>query len=190
MAVNQGIPRVKGLAFRGMLGSLRRVKGDEAVRRVFELLPTELARRARADLFVTQTWYPLSDYARVLHAIVERSGGDTALIRALSREAVLNDFRGVYRLLTFILSPRFVMKRGPMVFSRYYDSGKVVVEAEHGQAQTHYTGCKGFDHLLWNDLVYGSMALLEACGARDGLVRFVTGGQDGDDNCTARFTWR
>src|SRR4051812_30276788 len=119
---SEGAPRAKGLAFRGMLGSLRRGKGGEGFRRLLGLLPTELARTARADLFVTQSWYPLGDYTQLLRAIVALGGGDIGLVQALSREATLNDFRGVYRILTFVLSPEFMMKRGPSLFNRYFDT--------------------------------------------------------------------
>src|SRR4051812_23727670 len=140
----EGIPCIKGLAFRGMVGSLRRLKGDDAVKRTVELLPAELAKTARADLFVTQTWYPLADYAELLRAMLTANDADSELIRVLSREAVLHDFRGVYRVLTFVMSPEFVMKRGPLLFSRYYDTGQLEVEATPGLAVARYTGCKGF----------------------------------------------
>jgi hypothetical protein len=184
-----GIPCIKGLAFRGMFGSLQRMKGDDAVRRAVELLPPELARTARADLFVTQNWYALSDYALVLRAMMS-SGGDVELVRALSRESVLHDFRGIYRILTFVVSPEFVMKRGPLLFSRYYDTGKLVVEASTGLAVCRYSGCTGFDHILWIDTLSGSQAVLEACGAKQAGTQIVEGGRDGDDSCTAHFTWR
>ncbi len=184
-----GIPCIKGLAFRGMFGSLKRLKGDEAVRRTVELLPPELARTARADLFVTQNWYPLSDYALVLRAMMGPAD-DLELIRALSRESVLNDFRGIYRILTFVVSPEFLMKRGPLLFSRYYDTGKLVVEASTGLAVTRYSGCSGFNHVLWIDTISGSVAVLEACGAKQLGMEIVEGGRDGDDSCTAHLTWR
>jgi hypothetical protein len=185
----EATPRIKGLALRGMLDSLRRLHGEDAVRRVIELLPPNLAKTARADLFVTQNWYPLSDYALMLRAIQVANGGDIGLIRALSRAAVLHDFRGIYRVLTFVMSPEFVMKRGPLLFSRYYDTGKLVIEASPGLAVARYSGCTGFDSLLWHDVIYGSAAVLEACGAKGQDTRIVSGGRDGDDSCTVHFTW-
>jgi hypothetical protein len=187
---SDGTPRAKGLAFRGMLGSLRRIKGEEGIRRLLDILPPELARTARADLFVTQTWYPLTDYLSLLRAIHTMAGNDIGLVQSLSREATLNDFRGIYRILTFVLSPEFVMKRGPALFNRYFDTGTLVVEAEPHKGVAIYTGCKGFDHLLWNDVIYGGTAVLEVCGAKDQKFKVVAGGQDGDDVCTVQFTWR
>jgi hypothetical protein len=181
-------PRAKGLAFRGMLGSLRRVKGDDGFRRLLDLLPAEVARTARADLFVTQTWYPLADYLHLLRAIAAM--GDLGLLRTLSREATLNDFRGIYRILTFVLSPEFMIKRAPSLFNRYFDTGKLVVEAEARGGVAIYTGCTGFDALLWNDVIYGGTSVLEACGAKESKFNVVTGGKDGEDFCTVQFTWR
>jgi hypothetical protein len=169
------VPRIKGLAFRGMMGSLERMQGVEAVHRTFDRLPAALAKTARAELFVTQAWYPLSDYARLLHAITE---------------ATLHDLRGVYRILVSMLSPTFLMKRAPMVFNRYYDTGRMVIDAVPGIATARYEGCKGFDQLLWNDAIYGSSGVLEACGAKDVDFRIVSGGGDGDDGCIVRFIWR
>jgi hypothetical protein len=185
-----GIPCIKGLAFRGMMGSLRRLEGDDMVRRVVELLPAELAKTARAELFLTQTWYPIADYELVLRAMMSAKGADLDFIRTLSREAVLNDFRGIYRVLTFVMSPEFVMKRGPLLFGRYFDTGKLEVQASPGLAVAKYTGCKGFDLLLWQDTLAGSAAVLEACGAKNLETKFITGGRDRDDSCTVHFTWR
>jgi hypothetical protein len=190
MSAGTATPRAKGLAFRGMLGSLKRLKGDEGFRKLLDLLPPELARTAKADLFVTQTWYPLGDYLHLLHAIAQLGGGDLALVQALSREATLNDFRGVYRILTFVMSPQFLMKRGPALFNRYFDTGTLVVEAEPHRGVARYHGCAGFNHLLWNDVMYGGSAVLEACGAKDQKFKMIEGGKDGDDFCTVQFTWR
>jgi hypothetical protein len=184
------VPHIKGLAFRGMLDSLKRLKGDEAVRRTVDRLPADLAKTARAELFVTHAWYPLSDYAQLLRAMMEANRGGIELICALSREATLQDFRGIYRILVAIVSPSFLMKRVPMLFNRYYDTGRVVIEATPGTATARYEGCKGFDHLLWNDSIYGSKAVLEACGAKDIDFRILAGGNDGDDDCTVHFSWR
>jgi hypothetical protein len=186
----EGIPCIKGLAFRGMLGSLRRLQGEDALKRTVDILPAELAKTARADLFVTQTWYPLADYGELLRAMMTACSSDHELIQKLSREAVLQDFRGIYKILTFVMSPEFMMKRGPAIFSRYYDTGALEVEATPGKAIARYSGCKGFDRLLWLDVLEGSATVLEVCGAKELQTKYVSGGRDRDDSCVVHFTWR
>jgi len=94
-------------------------------------------------------------------------------------------------LLTFVLSPEFLMRRGPGIFGRYYDSGTLTVPvARNGYCEAQYRGCAGFDHVLWTDLHAGSAAVLEVCGAKDLKYRVVRGGGDGDEDCDIVGEWR
>jgi hypothetical protein len=178
-------PQVKGLAFKGILNALQRMHGPHAVERVREQLPSV------ARLIVSGNWYPISTYKRLLSTVVETLGGAPAAIRAVSREATLDDFRGIYRVLTFVLSPESLMKRAPGVFNRYYDTGTLaILDARDGMVRAQYSGCTGFDHLMWEDVTGGSVAILEACGARDIQVRTLSGGTDKDDHLLIDATWK
>jgi hypothetical protein len=83
-----------------------------------------------------------------------------------------------------------MMKRAPSLFNRYFDTGTLVVEAQPHKGVARYSGCKGFDNLLWNDVIYGGTAVLEVCGAKDQKFHVTDGGKDGDERCTVQFTWK
>ena len=60
------------------------------------------------------------------------------------------------------------MRRSPGIFGRYYDTGSLAVpEAKSGRCRAVYSGCVGFDRILWEDVIAGSAAVLEVCGAKD-----------------------
>jgi hypothetical protein len=113
---------------------------------------------------------------------MKATGRDVELIEALSRESTLEDFRGIYRLLAFALSPEFLMRRSGGLFSRYYDTGTLTVTvAKKGYGEAQFRGCVGFDRILWADVISGTCAILEVCGAKDIQRRITRGGGDEPD---------
>jgi hypothetical protein len=155
------------------------------------LLPDEVARSVKHNSFLTGGWYPLAHY-RALHGAISRvAGRGHELARVLGRNATLDDFRGVYRVLTFVLSPEFLMRRSPGLFNRYYDTGSLSVSvARRGYAEADFHGCTGFDRTLWEVVIGGAIAGLEACGARAVQVAIRAGGGDGEDFLIGTCTWR
>jgi hypothetical protein len=184
---------VKGLAFRSLVTATQRLLGPALVEQMLPLLPEEIARAVRHNRFLTGGWYPLSQYRALHHAIARAAGdkGGPELARALGRACTHDDFRGVYRVLTFVLSPEFLMRRAPALWSRYYDGGTLeVVVAKPGFVETRHRGCSGFDRLLWEDVIGGAVGILEVCGAKELSVDVRRGGGDGDDFLDAACTWR
>jgi hypothetical protein len=184
-------PRVKGITFRGLVGSIRRTLGEPTLERVLARLPPELAKTIRSqDGYISNVWYPLADY-RALHAAVRSvTGKGPELARELSRQATLDDFRGFYRVLLSVLSPEFLLRRSPLLFSRFFDTGKMeVTRAETGRADAYFSGCVGFDRNIWEDAIGGCVAVLELCGAKDVQIRVDDGGEDGDEKLLGIATW-
>jgi hypothetical protein len=178
-----GEPQVKGLAFRGILNAVERLHGASALEAVKRLLPP--------TLLVSGNWYPIDQYKQLLAAALQVVGPGPTAIRTVSREATLDDFRGIYRVLTFVLSPEFLMKRAPGLFNRYYDTGKLaILEARDGLVRARYTECAAFNRLMWEDVVGGSVGVLEACGARDIQLHVLDGGGDGDAHLSLDATWK
>lgn len=185
-------PHVKGLAFRSLVGAAQRLCGAGVVDKMMPLLPEELIRPVKHNSFVSGGWYPLTHY-RALHTAIARAAGRSAtdLARALGRDATMDDFRGIYRVLTFVLSPEFLMRRAPGLWNRYYDTGSLTVPvARHGYAEASFRGCIGFDRVLWEDAVGGAIGILEVCGAKEIAVHLRAGGGDGQEFLDAACTWR
>lgn len=184
-------PHVKGVAIRGILSGVDRLCPPGTVDKMLGLLPPELANKVKHQGFVSAGWYPLSDYRAILDAVMQASGGGIDIIRQISRQATRDDFRGIYRLLTFVLSPEFVIKRAGGVFSRYYDTGTLTIPvARDGYVEANFRSCVGFNHVMWQDATAGAMAILEVCGAKDLRVTAVRGGGDGDVDYDLVAEWR
>ena len=186
---NEKEPQAKGINFRSLIGAARRILGPATVDKMVTLLPPELGKQVARDGFVTAGWYPLADY-RLLHGAAQAATGrGLELTRELAREATMDDFRGIYRVLTFVLSPEFLMRRTPAIWSRYYDVGKVTVEARSGFATARFEQATGFDSVLWQDVIGGSTGVLEACGAKQVKMTITAGGGD-EDNLSLKAEWR
>ncbi len=183
-------PQIKGTAIRGTLRAIERLCPRGTLGKMLPLLPAQVAPAVEHDAFISAGWYPLAHIRAIFGAAMTATSRDLELVRAISRDSTLDDFRGIYRLLTFVLSPEFIMRRGPGIFGRYYDTGSLEVVARAGYAEAHYRGCAGFDHVLWADVLAGSGAVLEACGARDLKFDVVRGGGDGDVDCDVVCRWR
>ena len=90
--------QVKGLAFKGILSAVERVHGAATAEKIRGQLHF-------GSLLVTGNWYPIDHYKQLLDATVQVLGNGPMAIRAVARQATLEDFRGIYRVLTFVLSP-------------------------------------------------------------------------------------
>ncbi|MGZ3406120.1 MAG: hypothetical protein ACXVAN_06715 [Polyangia bacterium] len=184
-------PQIKGTAIRGILTAIDRICPPGTRKKMVALLPDQVAPAVEHDSFISAGWYPLAHCRAIFGAAMQTTGRDIELVRELSREATRNDFRGIYRLLTFVLSPEFLMRRSPGIFHRYYDTGSLTLPvARTGYIEAHYQGCVGFDKVLWADLLAGSATVLEICGAKDLRFEVLRGGGDGDQECYLKSEWR
>ncbi|HEX9101534.1 MAG TPA: hypothetical protein VF997_04985 [Polyangia bacterium] len=183
-------PQVKGTAIRGTLRAIERLCPPGTLRKMIPLLPGQIAPAVEHDAFIAAGWYPLAHVRAIFGAAMTATGRDLELVREISRESTRDDFRGIYRLLAAVISPEFIMRRGPGIFSRYYDTGTLEVTARAGYCEGHYRGCVGFDRVLWADLLAGSATILEVCGARELKFEITRGGGDGDVDCDVVGEWR
>ena len=190
MTASRREPQVKGTALRGLVAAIDRLLPPGTRKQVVRLLPDQVAPAVEHDSFLAAGWYPLAHMRALFGAVMQATGRDLDVVRELSADATRDDFRGIYRLLTFVLSPEFIMRRAPGIYSRYYDTGSLEVVARARYCEAHYRGCVGFDRVLWADLHAGASAVLEECGARDLTYRVVRGGGDGDEECDIVGEWR
>ena len=74
--------------------------------------------------------------------------------------------------------------------SLYWDGGKVVVEqADVGRAMGRFEGFHGLDRKLWEDVIGGSLGVLDVGGAKSPTARVLAGGGDGDAHMTYLVRW-
>jgi len=184
------VPQVKGVAFRSTLTGLQRLRGEAATQSVLEALPGELGKIVRFGGLAASAWYPMSSYRALLATIRQVTRGGPDLLRAVGRESSYDDFRGVYRVVAFVLAPERLIQQAPRAWSLYFDAGGLdVVEARDGMACARFFGCFGFDRNVWERAMGGSQGLLEVCGAKNVRLRVVSGGGDGDDRLELEARW-
>lgn len=184
--------RVRGVAFGTFEDVIRAAKGDAVFARVLEHeASAEFAEMLRKGLVVKSAWYPLAWY-RALHRATREITSDPSVSRAIGRVSTRDDLTsGFLKFVVRMLSAQTLVKVSSSVFNRYYETGRMqIVDARDGFARARWTGCRGFDHAVWEDVLGGCEGGLEASGARNIRGRFVSGGRDGDDDAECDVSWK
>jgi hypothetical protein len=121
--------RVKGFALRGLLKSVKESGGS--IPAVIAAVPD--ADRATFDRsIVTSEWYPYPAFVGLVRAIDRIHGkGDLLHARELGRAAAARDLGGTFRIISAVASPRFLIERGHMFWSKYCDAGLLVLTANN-----------------------------------------------------------
>lgn len=188
MALSATEVEVKGIALRGVLDLATERVGPGFLDELKAALSPEHAQLLEGPLLAV-SWYPIVIY-RELHALAQkRLHRGTDLARELSRDAVARDFEGVYKVVAGALKPEWLMSFAPRQFKRYFKGPEALVEeARDGYARWRVSECHGFDASLWEDVVGGCVAILEACGAKRVRAK-VTRGGSGLSHATMEFFW-
>lgn len=182
--------RIKGNSFRIVLGAVETLRGREQRDRTVSRLQGEVAEAVRTGSILASGWYDVEWYRALIHAAVVEERQPAQLARALGHESARSDITTLHRAIFRLLSPETSLRQITRLLRLYYrgGSGEALV-AEPGHARVRYSGFEGFDQLLWQDFVGGTEAVLEATGARGGVIKIVAGGGDGDATMTADATW-
>jgi hypothetical protein len=181
---------VKGLAFKTVLASVQRLRGEDGLNHLMADLPGDLREKLEYGYIVKGGWYPATWYKDLLRAIVSSTGEGRDLIRQVGGECSRQALTGVYRVFTRLLSPQTLFSGAMRLFKSYYDHGQVwVVKARPGAAQAVWRDCHGFDQNMWDEVLGSVTAILELGGATEVRLRIVTGGGDGDSHMEACAYW-
>jgi hypothetical protein len=183
-------PEVKGISFYNLSESVQRLRGDEALARLRAQAPRHVLEMIEARSFMAVGWYPLDWYRDLVKAALHATNEGNAFAKELGRESTLTDFRGIYRLLKFVLAPQALLARAPAVYDRYRRPGRLTVdEAREGFARVRFEGCVGFDESLWQVATGSCVAVLETCGARNVRTRTISGARDGHTDAVFEGRW-
>jgi hypothetical protein len=180
--------RVKGFALRGLLKSVKESGGS--ISAVLADLP-EAERAAFARPIVTSEWYPYSAFVALVRAIDHIQGkGDLAHARELGRTAAVRDLGTTFRIISAVASPRFLIERGHMFWSKYSDTGDLRLEMKGDKFFTaRLDGFREID-LAHCQLIEGWLAGLgQALGAVGMTARQVRCVHRGDPLCEFEGQW-
>jgi predicted hydrocarbon binding protein len=124
--------QIKGFAIRGVLKSVKESGGS--IPALIAALPP--ADRAAFDRpIVTSDWYPYSAFVALVRAVVRVQGqGDLAHARELGRKAAERDLGTTFRIISAIASLRFLLERGQVFWSKYCDTGRMVLDGSEEKA--------------------------------------------------------
>lgn len=157
--------RAKGVNFRGVTQQLERRGGKALLDRVLARIPDEAGEALRTGAVVTGGWYPAHWYDALLAAVEAEYPEDRTAIRALTREAVTEDFRTLFKILSLVVSPNAALRNAVKVMARYWDGGRVeLVEAHEGFVHFRFDDYVGFTPRIWDDVVGGIEAVIDMMG--------------------------
>jgi hypothetical protein len=183
-------PRVKGVAFRSVYGSLGKLRGKPAQAAVLEVLGEELRNGFVYGAIVPGGWYPIDWYKELFRAIRSSTGEGKELAHEIGRQCTRDDMAGIYSMLAKLISPQSLFSLSQRVFSNYYSTGKVeAVESRSGYSQARWSGCHQFDENMWTEILGSCVQLLEIGGAKHVRARIIQGGGDGSDSMEAAAHW-
>ena len=154
--------RAKGVSFRGAMQQLERRGGRELLDRVLARVGGEAGEALRHGAVVSGGWYPAAWYAALLEAVEAEHPSDPDAIRSLTREAVTEDFRTIFRLLSWVVSPEAALRNAVKIMARYWEGGRVeVLEARDGHVHFLFADYHGFTPQIWSDVVGGIEPVLD-----------------------------
>lgn len=181
-------PKVKGVAFRSALAALDALHGEATTERAYAALAPSDAETIRYRIVQTG-WYPISLYRALWAAIVAVCPRGIDDARALGAWSIRRDATGVYRFFFKVLSPETILAIGGRFFGQYYDTGKLeVTDQGHGRARVVYTGCKGFDRAIWEEVTGSSEEMIRLGGAKNVRVTVEKSSSDLSAR-TLRIEW-
>ena len=183
-------PTVKGVAFRTVLKLMREKLGEPVVEKALASIPADLAQALRYEV-IPAGHYPIGWYRVMWTALLGAGGQGDDFVRQIGRDAIDNDFNVFYRSLLRVLSPTTLISVGMRHFNQIYDTGQVmVIDPTPVSVRLSFTGCIGFDHVMWIEILGSCERLAELAGGKDARSTIAEGGRQGDAHCVAAFRWR
>ena len=180
---------VKGFALRGLLKSVKAAGGS--ISAVIAAVP-EAERATFARPIVATEWYPYSAFVALVRAIDALQGkGDLLYARELGLAAAARDLGGTFRIISAIASPRLIIERAHVFWSKYCDTGSLRLAAPDLRCfQGRLEGFPDVDaaHCL---LIEGWLEGLGlALGAEGMSTRHVRCVRRGDAACEFEGSWK
>jgi predicted hydrocarbon binding protein len=117
---------IKGIVLKSRMEYVEKNHGKDALERVIEALSPEARTMVGGEILVS-SWYPLQAAIETLVTIDRLLGnGDLALCEEMGRYTARTALSGgVQQSFARENDPAFVIKISPIIWSQYYDSGRL-----------------------------------------------------------------
>lgn len=170
--------RLKGVNFHGTLGALERRFGKDAVARVKARVKGEGGESLRNGGVVSGGWYPASYYDALLVAIEEEYPSVRGILGDLCRDAVTQDFQTLFRVVSLVATPEWVMSGATRIMTRYLENTRVEVkESREGHVHFRFEEFHGYTPRMWEDFIAGLEAVIDLMRVRRLPTKIVAGGR-------------
>jgi len=182
--------RAKGANFVGFRTAVRELFGEQAWGRVLAAASPELRAFMIGGELKTGGWYSVASY-RALHAAAATAlPMEPDLARRVGHAAMCSDLSGIYRVITYFLSPHSLVARAAPIFGTYWEGAQMQIERlGRSHVRVELRGCDGFDRRIWSDIFGGIVASLEQSGAREVELEVLSGCGD-EPACSLDIRWQ
>jgi hypothetical protein len=184
------MPKTRGLHLKNFRDFIREKYGSEGLRKVLAGLDPTDREIADQPVLINQ-WYDAEVWWRMLMALDRVLGqGDFQLVRECAAHDARESLGGVYKLFIKHMSPEMSISAMPMIYVRYYDTGKLVVtRLEKNRAEVRLANYPGVPQHHEEELIAWAVAALQMCGAENIHLTHSTCIARGDAYCTFGVTW-
>jgi len=183
------IPHCKGNCLRSFYETVQDIKGDSVAQAMLQLLSSEQREAFQLRAILSNLWYPLEWLSNAHRALDEVTGGGIKMAESIGYHSAKKDFNGIYRIFFRFLKPETLLQKASRIFPTFYSMARQnITESREGFARCTWH-CPGFDAYIWADTHGACRAALEICGARDIEIKFISGGNDGDDEAVSEAYW-
>lgn len=182
--------RCRGLCLLPVIARARALD-FEAFMDAVAALDADVARLIEANSIQPREWYPIAAF-RTVHGGLRAISGGLTEARFVGLQSSQNDLTtGLFRTLTKVVSPGFLMERAAMFFRFYVQHGQLSIkELRDNEIEVHFRDCRGFDAAIFQDLTGGVEGSLTASGGTHIELEHLAGGADGDTHLSVRLRWR
>lgn len=119
--------QVKGTAVLGTIRFIKETFGEEGLAQVKARLSPEDQQRME-DVVLASAWYPVSFLLALMRAAKQEFGaGMPDIITRIGRASADYAHTTVYKLVFKVGSPQWIISKASVIFSSFYDQGKMVV---------------------------------------------------------------
>ena len=182
---------IKGIVLKARVEYLKKTYGDEEFKRLLQNVSPETRKVISASILVS-SWYPFSVSVEAMVAADRLFGkGDFEIVRATGRASAQLALQGVHQSFAREHDPSFVIKMAPLLWTQYYDSGRMEAESisQEGAvtrvfefAEPHRTLCVGI--IGWME------AAIEIWGGTEVRVDETKCSARGGAHCEFLSSWK
>ena len=127
----------KGYTLRGRLAFIEQRFGKERIPEVLARLENEEERKILSAPFSSSTWYPLWYQVHLSETIDKALGkGDLKLCWEIGRFTAEFELSTFHQIFLKLGKPQHLLKMGALMWGRYYNTGRLVVESKGDNAAT------------------------------------------------------